>query len=208
MTKPMLTGYIKEHPSPSWLTFNLLLETVNLDKEFGHLFVVDIKFHEKRSTEREYKYNEILPPIIEKQTNSEAYELLVYQLLELMQKTSDGVPKTYRCTKQSHATMFPKTFILFYLEDLSFLIKICCLRVMKIYNHYTFKQARFKRNFVLINQKSGRNAKNAIKKDFFKLMNSDNFGFDCKNNFNNVTLEPIIDEISEIFYIKKILQPY
>ena len=79
---------------------------------------------------------------------------------------------------------------------------------MKIYNYYTFKQARFKRNFVLINQKSGQNAKNAIKKDFFKLMNSDNFGFDCKNNFNNVTLEPIIDEISEIFYIKTILQPY
>ena len=117
----MPTGYIKEHPSPLWLTFNLLLETVNLDEEFGHLFVVDIKFHEKRSTEPEYMYNEILPPIIEKQTNLE-----VYQLSELMQKTSDGVPKTYRCTKKSHATMFPKTFILLYFEDLGFLIKICC----------------------------------------------------------------------------------
>ena len=164
MTKPMPTGYIKEHPSPLWLTFNLLLETVNLDEEFGHLFVVDIKFHEKRSTEPEYMYNEILPPIIEKQTNLE-----VYQLLELMQKTSDGVPKTYRCTKKSHATMFPKTFILLYFEDLGFLIKICCWRVMNIYTHYTFKQARFKKKFVLMNQKSGQNAKNAIKKTFLNL---------------------------------------
>ena len=30
MTRPMPTGCIKEHPSPSWLKFNLLLETVSL----------------------------------------------------------------------------------------------------------------------------------------------------------------------------------
>ena len=31
MTKPMPTGCIKENNSPSWLTFNLLLETVTLE---------------------------------------------------------------------------------------------------------------------------------------------------------------------------------
>ena len=31
MTKPMPTGCIKEYNSPSWLTFNLLLEKVSLD---------------------------------------------------------------------------------------------------------------------------------------------------------------------------------
>ena len=97
-------------------------------------------------------YNEILPPIIEKQI-LEANEYLVYKLLELSQKTWDGVPKTYRCTKTSHATIFPKKYIQLYLEDLSFLIKQCCWRVTKIYTHYTFKQARFKRDFVLMNQK-------------------------------------------------------
>ena len=51
MTKPMPTGCIKEHPAPSWLKFNLLLETVDLDDKIGHLFVVDIKFDEKRATE-------------------------------------------------------------------------------------------------------------------------------------------------------------
>ena len=79
MTKPMPTGYIKEHPSPSWLEFNLLLETVNLDDKIGHLFVVDIKFDEKRATEREYMYNEIMLPIIEKQKLLEAYERSIYQ---------------------------------------------------------------------------------------------------------------------------------
>lgn len=51
MTKPMLTGCIKEQLPPSWLKFNLLLETVDLDDDIGHLFVVDIEFVEKRATE-------------------------------------------------------------------------------------------------------------------------------------------------------------
>ena len=44
---------------------------------------------------------------------------------------------------------------------------------------------------------------NAIKKDFFKLMNNTNFGYDCSNNENNAKFEPIIDEVNEITYIKK-----
>lgn len=44
---------------------------------------------------------------------------------------------------------------------------------------------------------------NAIKKDFFKLMNNTNFGYDCRNNENNAKFEPIIDEVNEITYIKK-----
>ena len=125
-----------------------------------------------------------------------------------MQKMDDGVPKTCLSIKKSHATMFPKKFISFYLEDLSFLVKRCCWRVTKIYTHYTFEQPRFKRNFVLMNQKSRQNAKYAIEKDFFKLMNNANFRFYCRNNVNNVTFEPIIDEINEISYIKKYYSPF
>ena len=66
MTKPMPTGCIKEHPSPSWLEFNLILKTVNSDDEIEHFFVVDIKFDEKRATEHKYMYDKILSLIIEK----------------------------------------------------------------------------------------------------------------------------------------------
>ena len=45
------------------------------------------------------------------------------------------------------------------------------------------------------------NAKNAIKKDFFKLMNHNNFGYDCRNNVKKSKFEPI--ELNEINYIKK-----
>ena len=65
------------------------------------------------------------------------------------------------------------------------------------------EQVRFKIEFVLMNQKSRENAKNAIEKDFFKLMNNVNFGSDCRNSGNNAKFETIIDEINEITYIKK-----
>ena len=75
--------------------------------------------------------------------------------------------------------------------------------VTKIYSHFEFEQDAFKKEFVLMNQTSRQNAKNNIEKDFFKLMNNVNFGFDCGNNANNTKFEPVIDEMEEISYIKR-----
>ena len=49
MTKLMPTGRIKKYNSPSWLTFNLLLEKVSSDDLISHLFVVDIEFNQKNA---------------------------------------------------------------------------------------------------------------------------------------------------------------
>ena len=71
MTNPMPTGCIKEHPSPSWLKLNMLLESITLDEPKGYLFVVDIEFDGKHVTERQLLYNEIsLPPRNRKTKNS------------------------------------------------------------------------------------------------------------------------------------------
>ena len=120
----------------------------------------------------------------------------------MFDSTSEGKPKTYRCTPKSHVTMFPKRFIPLYLDDLRFLIKRAGWHVTKLYWHFTFEQDAFKREFVLMNQTSRQNAKNNIEKDFFELMNNANFGFDCRNNANNTKFEPIIDEVNKISYIK------
>ena len=203
MTRPMPTGCIKQNNSPSWLKFNLLLEKVSFEDSIGHLFIVDIEFDVKNATEKQLMYNEIFPPIIEKEKILDVNERSLYQLLELFEKTSEGKPETFRCTAKSHATMFPKKCIPLYIEDLRFLIKRAGWIVTKLYSHFTFEQDAFKKDFVLMNQKSRQNAKNDIEKNFYKLMNNSNFGFDCRNNANNFKFEPLINEIDELTYIKK-----
>lgn len=203
MTKPMPTGCIKEHPlSCSMLEFNLLLETIDLDDKIGHLYVVDIEFDKANAMKQQLFFNEIMPPIIEKQKIFEANKHSVYQLSDLIKKALDGMPETYCCTQKSHANMFPKKFIPLYLENLKFLITRCGWKVTKIYTHYTFEQVCFKWVFITMNQKYRQNAKNKIEKDFYKFMNNANFGFDCRNNLNNVKFVPIINEIIEISYVK------
>ena len=203
MTRPMPTGCIKQNNSRPWLKFNLLLEKVSFEDPIGHLFIVDIEFDVKNATEKQLIYNEIFPPIIEKEKILDVNERSLYQLLELFEKTSEGKPKTFRCTAKSHATMFPKKCIPLYIEDLRFLIKRAGWIVTKLYSHFTFEQDAFKKDFVLMNQKSRQNAKNDIEKNFYKLMNNSNFGFDCRNNANNFKFEPLINEIDELTYIKK-----
>ena len=203
MTRPMPTGCIKVNNSPSWLQFNLLLETVTLEDKIGHLFIVDIEFNIENADERKYFSNEIFPPIIEKEKIIDANERSLFQLLELHTKTEDGKPKSYRCTAKSHATLFPKKCIPLYIEDLKFLIKRAGWVVTKLYSHFTFEQDTIKKDFVLMNQYSRQNAKNDIEKIFYKLMNNSNFGFDCRNNANNLRFEPLINEIEELTYIKR-----
>ena len=54
-----------------------------------------------------------------------------------------------------------------------------------------------------MNQKSRGNPKNSVEKDFYKLMNNPNFGYDCRNNLDNYKFVPIFDELKEMTYIKK-----
>ena len=157
MTRPMPTGCIKQNNSPSWLQFNLLLEKVSFEDLIRHLFIVDIEFDEKNASEKQYMYNEIFPPIIEKEKILDANERSLFQLLELFDTTDNGKQKSYRCTAKSHATMFPKKCIPLYIEDLRFLIKRAGWIVTKLYSHFTFEQNAFKKDFVLMNQYSRQN---------------------------------------------------
>ena len=46
-----------------------------------------------------------------------------------------------------------------------------------------------------MNHRAKQNAKNSIEKDFYKLMNNSNFGYDCRNNLDNCQFVSIFDEL-------------
>ena len=66
----------------------------------------------------------------------------------------------------------------------------CGWKVTKIGGHYTFEQKKIKKDFVIMNQVSRQNAKTDVEKDFFKLMNNANFGYDCRSNADNCYFSP------------------
>ena len=54
-----------------------------------------------------------------------------------------------------------------------------------------------------MNQKSRQETKGSTEKDFYKLMNNSNFGYDSRNNLGNCQFVPIFDELKEITYLKR-----
>ena len=122
MTKPLPTGTIKDNSDISWETFNLLLESFSLEDKTGHLYIVDIEFGYENASKKQIVYNEIYPPIIEKQKTIDPCEKSVYQLLDNFREGKNG-PLSYKVTAKAHSTLLPKKFIPLYLEDLAFVIK-------------------------------------------------------------------------------------
>ena len=203
MTKPLPTGCIKTNYDVSFQTLNFLLQRIDLEKDVqGHLYIVDIEFDFKNATKQQLVYNEIYPCIIEKQKIVDPCERSTYQLLEQLVMGEKG-PKSYKKTSKSHANMFGKKFIALYLEHLNFCIKRAGWKVTKIHSHFTFDQEPFKKNFIIMNQTSRQQATDDVTKDFFKLMNNSNFGYDCRNNLDNCKFNPIFDELKEITNISR-----
>ena len=48
------------------------------------------------------------------------------------------------------------------------------MSVTAIYEHYTFKQDTFKKDFVIMNQNARKAATTKVEKDFYKLLNNSN----------------------------------
>ena len=161
MTKPMAVGSIKDK-APSWAEFNLLMEKVTLDDPIGHLFLVHIEFDHEHATDAQIMYNEMMPPIIEKKATIEPNERSIFQLLELYAEDKKGMPKNYKVSPKGQATLLKKRNIPMYLEELKFVIYRCGWKVTKLCRHYYFEQERFKRDFILMNQKARQESKNKI----------------------------------------------
>ena len=100
MTKPLPTGCIKDNDNIYWETFNFLLEKVSFEDTIDHLYIVDIEFDTKNVTDREFAYNEIYLPIIEKQRIIDPCERSVFQFVEEFIKGENAL-KAYRLTAKA-----------------------------------------------------------------------------------------------------------
>ena len=204
MTKPLPTGCIKKSKkNPSMCELQLITEGISHEVKIGHLFVVDLMFDFERYTARELLFNEIYTPVFEKKKILLPSKRSVFQLLDAMHVNDIGFLNAYKATAKTISTMDKKVFIPLYAEQLHFSIKRCGWLVTKIYSHFTFEQAMFKKGFVIMNQVLRQNAKTGVERDFFKLMNNSNFGYDRRNNIDNCFFSPIIDKIDEVRYIRK-----
>ena len=202
MTKLLPTGCIKDDKDISWETFNFLLEPVSFEDKIGHLYIVDIEFDVKNATKRENAYNEFICQLLRNKKQlihvKDQYFNYSNNLLEV-KKVQKFIELLLKLTQ----IFTKKQFLPIYLQDLVFYIKRACWKVTKIHSHLTFERARFKQNFILMNQKSRQQSKNSVEKDFYRLMNNSNFGYDCRNNIDNCKFVPIFDEYKEITFINR-----
>ena len=179
----------------------MLLCNVTLEDKLGHLFVVDIVFD--KINEKTLLFNELYPPIFEKNKKIEAHQRSCAQIMCVLNMTSRGTMATLQQTAKIHATLKKKIFVPLYAEDLYFLTTKMGWTVTKIYEHYTFKQDTFKKDFVVMNQDARKAAETKVEKDSYKLLNNSNFGYDCRKNIDNCNLELLYDGVEEVKYIKK-----
>ena len=202
MTKPLPYSVIKKKKVlPTLEELEQILANVTLNDKLGHLFVVDIVFD--KVNEKTLLFNELYPPIFEKDKKIEPYERSCAQIMCAMQITSKGKMSTMQHTSKTHATLRKKIFIPLYAEDLYFLTTRLGWTVTKIYEHYTYKQDTFKKDFVTMNQDARKAAETKVEKDFYKLLNNSNFGYDCRKNTDNSNLELLYDGAEEVKFIKK-----
>ena len=207
MTKPLPYGCIKlKKEVPTLNELKDLLANVTLrEYKIGHLFVVDIVFAE--INDKTILFNEFYPPIFEKNKKIKPYERSWSQIMSRAEikknKNKEDTLFSLPFNSKNHSTLKEKIYVPLYAEDLYFLTTRAGWKVTKIYEHYTFKQDTFKKDFVVMNQNTRKTAKSKVEIDFYKLLNNSNFGNDCRNNIGNCTLELIYDGPEELAYIKK-----
>ena len=202
MTKPLPYGCIKKQPHlRSMLEFNKILHRISHEDSIRHWFVVDIKFNEINS--KTLLFNEIYPPIFEKNKKMDPDERSRLQLMNIVVRNEEkDTLNSFPCNSKTHSTLKEKKFIPMYAEHLHFLVTKAGWLVTYIYAHFTFEQSKFKKDFVVMNQKARQTATSSVEKDFYKLLNNSNFGIDRRNNIDNCYLEPVYDDFPEISYIK------
>ena len=101
--------------------------------------------------------------------NLSANERSVFQLLDPTALNDKGTINSIKTTAKTHTTMGERIAIPLYAKHLHFLLTRCGWKVTKIIGYYTFKQKKFKKDFVIMNQVPRQNSKTDVEKRFFQI---------------------------------------
>ena len=105
--------------------------------------------------------------ILEKSNLIKPYERSVLQILSVLSRNEEkDMINTLNHNAKTHLTMKEKIYISLYAEHMHFLVTRAGWFVTKIYEHYTFEQACFKKEVVTMNHKSETKGKDACRKRF------------------------------------------
>ena len=99
MTKALPYGCIKRQENPP-VEFNKILHKISHKDNIGHLFIVNIKFHDENP--KTLVFNEIYPPIFEKNTKIEPFERSTLQLMSIYQRNKKKKQQNLSHTIQKH----------------------------------------------------------------------------------------------------------
>ena len=116
MTKALSYGCIKRQ---EWLK-----DKISHEDNIGHLFIVDITFHEKivditfhEKSPKTLLLNEIYPPIFEIITKMEPFEKSTLQLVSILQRNEEKETiKSFPYNSKTHSTLKVKSSFLFILK--------------------------------------------------------------------------------------------
>ena len=123
MTKPLAYGCIKKMETvPILLEFNKILDGISHEDTIGHLFIVDINFHNKNP--KPWFLTKYIRLFLKKNKNVNAYERSIIQLMSILSRNKErDIINSFRCTAKTHSTLDEKKIIPLYAEHLYFLIK-------------------------------------------------------------------------------------
>ena len=183
LTKPLPAGSIKRAKNlPTTRKFDLILQGI-LGNDII-LLLLTLNLIKKMPVKNSYFLTKFIHQFLKKKVLS-ANERPAFQLFDAGSLCDKGVINSYKNTAKTHATTDKKIAIQFYAEHFHLLISRCGWRVTKIRAHYTLEQSKYKKEFIAMNEVSRENSQNDVEKDFYKLMNNANFGYDCCNNADN-----------------------
>ena len=109
----------KKDNVPTMTEFIKILDCISHDDKTGHLFTVDIKFY--NINEKALLFNEIYPPIFQKNKKIDPFERSTLQLMSVIIRNEEKDKiNTFTYNSKTHSTLKEKSLFLCMLKTFTF----------------------------------------------------------------------------------------